>query len=269
MRLVILFAILMLVSSCEIYEVFTTTSDVLPKDNYNRFYFENDDVKLIYNFWSKGGRFYYTIYNKTDHPIFVDWAKSNFVKNDIAMDYWKDVEYSTSKTESKTIGSAIILTDNKTVIGGSKTTEVTNTKKEKSRPDVQIPPKSAIEVNTFDISHYLTYKKNTILAGRAKHLSYDKTDTPIRFRNYLAYSFDKNLDSLKYIDHDFWTTSIDVMADRDFKKLYIKNAEARQPYMFYDYIRDQRKTRGVKAGIIAGVPIAVVTALVIVLTNTK
>ncbi|GAB3960713.1 hypothetical protein GCM10028805_58520 [Spirosoma harenae] len=67
---------LMLLTSCtnSFYHVSTLESEqvnLVDKD----FVFENEHLKLVYNFWEEGGRMRFLVFNKTDQPLYIDWSK--------------------------------------------------------------------------------------------------------------------------------------------------------------------------------------------------
>jgi hypothetical protein len=51
------------------------------KKNHNDFTFENDSIKIVYRLNGENTPFRLSIENKTDVPLFIDWAKSGIVYN--------------------------------------------------------------------------------------------------------------------------------------------------------------------------------------------
>src|ERR1700730_10311196 len=83
--------ILFLNISCTHYVQFYETKTTSPMKVENNCYtFENDTIKIVYSFWANHGTLSYTVYNKLDVPIYIDWKKSSYVKNGEKLDYWKD-----------------------------------------------------------------------------------------------------------------------------------------------------------------------------------
>jgi hypothetical protein len=251
MRLLLFILLCALLSSCNIYQVVETTSE-LQKDKEHRYYYENDDIKLVYDFWARRGKVNFIIYNKTSKPIYIDWTKSNLIKNSYSEDYWKDIEYTNSKSESRTSVSPIILTKNGAVTGFGSTTTVTHTVTERGKKSIQIPPQAAVNVNVFDITGYMPYGKNTVKPNKPIVLNYDSTNTPLRFRNYISYTFDKSLDSLNFVDNLFWVEKVIFLTEDDFvagrQFALEKNVDPRNSY--YDYTRDKRRTRIAKVSVV-------------------
>jgi len=48
---------------------------------------QNDAIKVNYDFWSEDGITYFSVYNKTDKPLYIDWKKSVFIYNDWKNEY--------------------------------------------------------------------------------------------------------------------------------------------------------------------------------------
>lgn len=69
--------------------------------------FENEDIKVGYNFWSKCGNSSFAVFNKTDKPIYVDLGNTHFVLNDIANTYFKNMSFSSGSSVTKGRGSSI------------------------------------------------------------------------------------------------------------------------------------------------------------------
>src|SRR3990170_4099458 len=88
--IVVLFALL---TSCakQFIQVFDigTTNTQLKDGNY---VFENDTLKITYSFWASKGIMSFSIYNKLNKPVYIDWENSSVVYNDKTLNYWVDAE---------------------------------------------------------------------------------------------------------------------------------------------------------------------------------
>lgn len=69
--------------------------------------FENDDIKVGYNFWSQCGNSSFAIFNKTDKPIYIDLGNTHFVLNDVANTYFKNRSFSSGSTVTRGHGSSV------------------------------------------------------------------------------------------------------------------------------------------------------------------
>lgn len=77
MRLLYSALILLAFSSCSTtYQYVTLNSPEVPKNDKKEFFYENDSMRLTYNFHGEGGPIAMTVYNKMDKPLFVNWKKS-------------------------------------------------------------------------------------------------------------------------------------------------------------------------------------------------
>jgi len=66
--------------ACSTYQYVTLDSPQLQKNYKKEFVYENDTLKLVYNFYGEGGPMNLTVYNKTTQPLYIDWKKSALIK---------------------------------------------------------------------------------------------------------------------------------------------------------------------------------------------
>lgn len=74
----------------QVYENKLSDNINMDKDNI---YYEDDNCKIIYNFWSNGGNAGFSFYNKTNKNIYLDLEESFFIKNGIAYSYFQNRTY--------------------------------------------------------------------------------------------------------------------------------------------------------------------------------
>lgn len=248
MRILLLILVTCFLSSCKVYQIYQTDSDQVKVVDNGLYKFENDDIIIYYDLWKEGGALSFVILNKSDKPIYIDWKKSNFIKNNVSLDYWNDEEITTTVTNSKTKSSDTYLynpQDNIGVsVGNANTTSISSSTKVKAKPDIQIPPKSMKPIYVFDLSQsYLSYKNNTAENKKSETIEYIQSNSPFSFRNYVAYSFDKELNNLKFIDNEFYVNKVEIMTDRDFKSKYMNTANsAFSKNKYYCSSKDQKRT---------------------------
>ena len=109
MKQKLLFAsIALLMSSCSVktyYQIVDVKSTNLQKESKNYVY--NDGVcKIVYNFWSNGGKVAFSIENLSDEIIYVDLANSFLIVNGWAYDYYKARNYGVGKSFQITQGKS-------------------------------------------------------------------------------------------------------------------------------------------------------------------
>ena len=74
----------------QVYETKLSDNINIDKDNI---YYEDDNCKIIYDFWSNGGNAGFSFYNKTNKNIYLDLEESFFIKNGIAYSYFQKRTY--------------------------------------------------------------------------------------------------------------------------------------------------------------------------------
>jgi hypothetical protein len=93
-----------LLSSCvrtpyyQVYKVKPTTEIKQPG---NSLVYEDENCKVLYDFWGEGGDAGFLIYNKSDKDIFVNMKESFFICNGIAYDYFKNREFTSTNSTSQ------------------------------------------------------------------------------------------------------------------------------------------------------------------------
>ena len=219
--------LLISLTGCTKYvQVFDTASTNTQLNN-SYFVYETDTLLIKYYFWAKNGILAFSVFNKLDKPIYIDWKNSSFVYNDAKLDYWNDNEtyYTVGIYKSLAYQGNLILPDFSTSEGVS----VSTTQKVKPERVTFIPPKSNYYKSSFNILplHYVmvnykdsavqrndNLKKKTIL-----HIKrFFNNSSPIRFRNFLALSLSENFQNVFYVDNEFYVSSITEMDDRHFYK---------------------------------------------------
>lgn len=220
-KLLYIITLSLLMSSCGglKYQMSTMES----KDVNNQYMFQNEDLILDYTFWDYGGVMGISIENKTDDPVYISWKNSNFIFNGFSYNYYsntKEVNLSSYGVYSSSSVSALVDHDYNpyTITPGEidategrfeRSTKGTITKERKV---VQIPPRSYINAEVVGLGFPWIKMDEEIIR-------FSKSNTPLNVRSYIAYSKDKDTDSLKFIDNEFWLKSIEEFkaSDRELK----------------------------------------------------
>jgi len=177
--------------SCEYYKI-ATVSAYNTKQIDNLLVFENDTIKVSYDFWDKRGAMRFSIYNKLNVPLYFDWKKSAFILNDEMMSYWQD--------ETNTVGSS---TSSASYLNGSVINGKSKSKSIRQERVAALPPHSLISSYKYSL-----VPVNTSLPIQEFTIS----DTPLRFRNYLAVSTSEQFDkAVFYIDNAFFVSSVEII----------------------------------------------------------
>ena len=83
---------------------------------------------------------------------------------------------------------------------------------------VCIPPKSSKFIRGFNLSDYLykdceNYKANYPSKTSPK-VTFIESNSPLVFKNRIAYTFDEKSDDIKYIDNNFYVKSLQNYSER-------------------------------------------------------
>ena len=220
--------LLALFTSCatgQYYQVYEVTSqDVSQKENV--LFYENSDCRITYNLWSEGGNLSFLIHNKTDKNLYVVMPQSFFILNGVANDYYSESSYSHSVTNSAALSASRqlsisgYLTDGyywypsrlSRLQGASVGMSTTETVETKEAAFVCVPPKSAKFVRGFNLSDHIYKDCDNISENYPKNTSsvvhYTKDNSPLSFRNRIAYTFNEQSSEINYIEHQFWLSSL-------------------------------------------------------------
>ncbi len=211
-----------------------TETESVGKDAVVNSVCENDDIKITYDMWAENGITYFSIYNKADKPMYIDWKRSVFVYNDWKNDYW--VEKSTSQEYLVPSGSGKNITYSRrmsTVVSERYTFIPPNTY-------VSVPMSYTIISSLVQVSSESTgngkmainmtddLRKNKLgtkvkiasTTGKGMVNAYEQTFTkensPYKFRNFLTYSFDEKFVHEKFIENEFYVSKHTQMSVKNF-----------------------------------------------------
>ena len=247
---IIAFTLVTLLSSCKQYvQIYEVKSSNVKKESKTYIY-ENDSIKITYDFWIERGLVNFNIFNKQNIPLYIDWRKSSFVDNVVKLDYWQE------ETNTSAINSGYYFHTPITAYNNSKS-KSTSIKKERI---TFIPPNSQFSKKDFYIllkdDFYLldtncnvkTEKRNN---NKKKETTvyekeYSLEDSPFVFRNFLTYSFSEDFKEEYYIDNQFYVNKIQEIDIRHFQSLNVKKETMTYYYKdstkFYLKILDSYKS---------------------------
>lgn len=216
-----------LLSSCAktFYQVYQIEADQL-KESQDALAFENDDCIVSYNLWSKGGNLSFLFTNKTDHSLYLEMSESFFIRNGEAIDYYHEGSVTTtasySVSESMQASAALlgyinmngkwydgaVAVSDKITKGASASKSVTL----ENQKIICIPPYSSKYITSFSILKNAQLECNQPKMNYPKKASkqiarYNANNTPLSFRNRLAYTTNPDGKDFHYIDNSFWLSS--------------------------------------------------------------
>ncbi len=234
-------------TSCTKYVQLIQTTAKSPKINeQDSFYvYEDDSLKITYNFWQERGVMAFSIYNKLSIPIYIDWKKSSFIDKSIKLDYFLDKEIKTSEAifanyQYKGPRNIFFLFDlsNVGVVSGKEVSQ-------REERVTFIPPRASFSTVKYillpDIIFKVTSSYKIRIENRNDNPSkttkvyYDETkgdNAKNVFRNFLTYSTTEDFKAESYIDNEFFISGASVMDVRHFRGKLISSSS---PEWIYEY----------------------------------
>lgn len=233
-----LFLLTILLSACKSYvQVFNTKSSVQVVDE-GTYVYENDSLKITYSFWEENGLMTFSIYNKLDKPIYIDWKKSSYIDNSVKLNYWKDEEQSTTLSlyETYTYNGPVLKPGY--IIGTSQTSTI------KEERITFIPPQSyyyrsqfyLFPIDFFELDTQTDFKEVPRNDNRNKYTklykaSFLKENSPLVFRNFITFSLTEDFNSEFYVDNEFYIYEILEMDQRHFEKYKLDESKKGKWYV--------------------------------------
>jgi hypothetical protein len=227
-------------SSTTFYQLYTTKSTDVQSDE-NKMTFENDDVRVIYNFWDNCGTSSFVVLNKTNSDVFVDLSKSHLIVNGIATTYFQNRTFTESSRalfnngfsfgygslnkisnyngdilfmndlvtidsqENTNSNSSFISTSKKSAI--EKGQSVTYFEKEM----ICVPANSAKLITGLELNSNIYRDCNLLRYPSGKNINtgkFTEETTPLTIKNIISYRFDENGHENNTIENNFWVSEI-------------------------------------------------------------
>ena len=193
------------------YQIAKTESNSIKpeKDFYS---YSDENVELRYYLFNQNGTLNFSIYNKSSHPIFIDWTRCNFIVNNRSLSYYQDVE----RIETREVTNNYSYPKSLGVYNPTLSTGYVNYSSDKIKAEriTHIPPSSGIIVNKFALGDYINipgkydFNNQNDKVKNTYTENYTKDNSPLKCRNYLSYSTDEKLDDIHTIDNDLWVSQI-------------------------------------------------------------
>jgi hypothetical protein len=174
----------------------TVDSSQLKKTDHSQLTFENDTLRLTWRLEGKGGAITLNIYNKTDQPLYVNWKKSAYIRNEQAT-----ALFNNNLTIQGNSAAIAYRTGRATLSEGRYAASV-------SLPEGTdfIPPASSLSRQLPNLertgllatyfSDSLPEKKSIASDGlnhsRYRAANFSEDQSPVRFKSYLTFSIGNN-----------------------------------------------------------------------------
>lgn len=215
--------VLLIVYSCNPhYSLYEVKSDSNKTEN-NFLVFENDSVKIVYSFWAENGIMAFSVYNKLNIPLYIDWKKSSMVSNGNKVGYWKDEVKSGGSFNGRLYSGNISESTVYSIARGN-----WNFGSIKPERITFLTPHSAItrvQQKLFPYTKTAVTKsglKKTLVnykgenTGPITYNEYNSSNTPLNFRNFLTISTTENFANESYLDNAFYVGRIYDLPGKDF-----------------------------------------------------
>ncbi|MHA4811067.1 hypothetical protein ACX0G9_23365 [Flavitalea flava] len=203
--------------SCSKYaQMYETRANVPVVKENDHFVFENDTVKIAYDFWADEGQISFEIFNKLSIPIYIDWKKSLFFVNNTRYDYWSGESY----THIESSGEYRYFRDGWLSSGNSVTI--------KPERFLFLTPQSFVRTNRFRIfpkksllddnspSEEIVIPQHPTVKANVKYKEFDISNSPLVFKNFITIALDEKSNNETFIDNSFFVSKISQMKRKKF-----------------------------------------------------
>ena len=231
----------LLLASCSpyvFYQVYNTTTPDM-EERENMLVYENECLKVSYNFWAEAGNGNFVVYNKSDKDLFILLSQSFMIKNGVALDYFKNREWGSSVSQNLTSSagtSATIygytkylkdsqgnpyLASASSSAGERKSIGSASSFVMKENPIVCIPPHAFKVLGEYALYDNLIKECNEEQDYPNKSsmpVTFTKEDSPLHVVNRIAYTFDSTGKDPQYINNEFWISEVTNYIDEEIVK---------------------------------------------------
>lgn len=194
--------------------------------------YDNEDCSIMYNLWAPGGDASFLISNKTGKNLYVVLSKSFFIMNGVANDYYTGSIYGKSVSSlvssllsESTSVSRIMSNDNRWFplnfsrgVNMTAGLSVVRSVETKEQEIVCVPPFASKSIPGFniynDVYKVCDHPRRNYPKTSSNPIVYSESNTPIIFRNRIAYTFDEEAKDIKYLENKFWLSSIQNFKDK-------------------------------------------------------
>lgn len=202
-----------------IYQVAEWESNSVKLDEKKNMIYSNDHIVITYNFWTDVSEVEFSIYNKSEQAITIEWSKSHFILHNYSNDYFNGNE--------STFSTSNLFRTSGYYTSNAVSTSVSTVKKD--RLMTHLPPNS-YTTETFKIKvplffsceNYFKKLKN----GQVEEFDYTELSSPYHLRNYITYVSNDN--KVHNVDNDFFVVKLRNMNKQTFEGVKVKTEYCNQ-----------------------------------------
>jgi len=186
----------------------TVNSSHLTKNDKHQLVFENDTVRLTYDFCGEGGPVSVNIFNKSSQPLYVNWKKSALIRNEHSLSFYDRNVYFSGDAYTSSYRFRNFAISSSSFTGSMALPEGMDF----------IPPGSDISKGLVflsqsgpmvleipdSIAQQTVKNGDGITLSKYRKKNYDETTSPVRFKSYLTFSLGFNNASEFAESNDFY-----------------------------------------------------------------
>jgi hypothetical protein len=271
-RLIFTTIIAVILTSCgssKFYQIYKVNSINSLSKNEKALTYEDENCKVLYNFWEQGGNAGFHFHNKTDENIYINMEESFFISNGLAYNYYKNrvFTYSQSSSLNASKSNTIMFSASNSisnVLGLFVSAAATGSATAKGRSIssgsstsyleekiICIPPKTTKIIAEYNITESLYRDCNLFMhpsKKRIKTSEFSEFESPFVFSNKIAYTIGQSENLLRF-ENKFYVSEItnypqeEVIEMRletfcnekgDYQKEYFKNSSPDKFYIQYN-----------------------------------
>ena len=203
-------------SSCLVAHYTRIGSSQLVQNDKSNFVFENDTLRVVYNFNGSGGPLKISIENKSRHSLQVDWKKSALIMEGNVASYYRPAAAVNGNLVSA--GSGVHSING--LVTGEESIQF-------------LPPGSVISkrpgrIGGISADNKALFKQPWISEGKGyrrlkyKELNYPEPESPLKFRSFITILTGEGNETT--LDHSFYISSRIAYMNREMVPDHIRNA---------------------------------------------
>jgi hypothetical protein len=196
--------------SCNPYiQVVEVKSNQLVLNEQKELVFENDTLRIRYDFFSENGHIKFSVLNKLKKPLYINWKESAFITGTNSFSYWQDEYISNGYISGYAFDWNSYFSSFGAVIYSV------------AKRDEQIsflPPGTEMYqleyiVKPGAFGSFNKGSREEIKDSKGKKTigikhRFNEEDAPLKFRNYLTFSTDADSKSTFVFDTHFWVSEV-------------------------------------------------------------
>lgn len=248
MKKTLLFTVFVLtIYGCKSYVQVYETNSTLLTNSTGLYIFENDSLKITYSFWEEKGLMTFSIFNKMEKPLYIDWKKSSYIDNSVKLNYW--VDRNSTNIQSNYVSyyyNGPLIKPGFTLSNTDASSFSTSVKEERItfipptsyyyRSQFYIIPTDFLKLDTKVKFEEVSRKDNLKKKTKVYKATFSKDKSPLVFRNFLTFSLSENFETEFYVDNEFYIRKVLEMDKRHFEQYrYVKTKKNKRYIFFSDF----------------------------------